>query len=61
MSAFFGANRAQQRIARWIRILKNDALRLRRFEKDDLVLVIAAIRGARNETPIAAGAGWGNQ
>jgi hypothetical protein len=56
MSAFLGANRGQQEIVRWIRILKNDALRLRRFEKDDLVLVIGAIRGVRNETPIAAGA-----
>jgi hypothetical protein len=53
MSAFLGANRGQQEIVRWIRILKNDALRLRHFEKDDLVLVIGAIRGVRNETLIS--------
>lgn len=56
LSVFFGRKRGQQKIARWIRILKNDALRLRRFEKDDLVLVLGAIRGVRSETPIAASA-----
>ncbi len=42
-------------IVRWTRIFKNDVLRLRHFEKDDLLLVISTIRGLRNETPIAAG------
>jgi hypothetical protein len=55
-SAFLGTNYGQQKIARWIRVLKNDALRLRHFEKDDLNLVIGAIRTVHNETPIAAGA-----
>jgi hypothetical protein len=53
---FLGANCCQQKTVRWIRILRTDALRLRRFEKDDLVLVLGAIRGVRSDTPIAAGA-----
>jgi hypothetical protein len=52
-SIFLGTSYGQQKIARWIRILKNDALRLRRFEKDDLVLLIGAIRGVCRETPIS--------
>jgi hypothetical protein len=54
MSAFLDANPSQQKIGRWIRSLKKDALLLRRFENDDLVLVIGAIRGVRSETPFAA-------
>jgi len=49
-SAFLGRNPGQRETVRWIRMLKNDALRLRHFDKDDLVLVIGAIRGMRNET-----------
>jgi hypothetical protein len=54
-SAFLGTNHRQQKIVRWIQELKNDALRLQRFEKDGLILVIGAIRGVHDETPIAAG------
>jgi hypothetical protein len=34
-----------QQIERWIRIVKNDVVRLQRFEKDDFVLVLGAIHG----------------
>jgi hypothetical protein len=55
-SVFLGTSYGQQRVARWIQMLKNDALRLQHFEKVDLLLVIGVIRGVRSETPIAAGA-----
>lgn len=56
-SAFLGKYQGQQKIAHWIQILKNDALRLQHFEKDDLVLVLGAIRGVPEETPMARGSG----
>jgi len=55
MFAFLGTIHGQQKIVRWIRILKNDALRLRHFERDDLVLVLGAICGVHDETPRATG------
>jgi hypothetical protein len=45
LRAFLDKDRGRQQIARWIQMLRNDALRLQRFEKDELVLVIGAIRG----------------
>jgi hypothetical protein len=39
----------------WIQILKNDALRLQHFEKNDLILVIGAIRSVPEETSRVAG------
>jgi len=53
LSVFFGRKRGQRKIGHWIRILKKDAARLRHFAKDDLVLVLGAIRDVRNETPIS--------
>jgi hypothetical protein len=50
----FGNDHRQQEIAHWFRILKNDALRLQRFEKDDFALVIGAIHGGRDETRMSA-------
>lgn len=47
----FGNDQGQQEIAHWIRILKNDAFRLERFDKDDFALVIGAIHGRHAETP----------
>lgn len=49
----FGNDDGQQEIAPWIRILKNDALRLQRFEKDEFTLVIGTIHGGRDETPMS--------
>jgi hypothetical protein len=50
----FGNDDGQQEIAHWFRILKNDARRLQRFEKDDFALLIGAIHGERDETPMSA-------
>jgi hypothetical protein len=52
-SVFLGTSYGQRKIGRWIQMLKNDALRLRHFERDDLFLVIGAIRSVRHETPIS--------
>jgi hypothetical protein len=50
----FGNDHGQKQMARWIRILKNDTHKLERFEKDDFALVLGAIQGSHDETPVRA-------
>jgi hypothetical protein len=51
--AFSGKNHGLK-IVRWLQMRRIDERRLQRFEKDALVLVIAAIRNMPAETPAAA-------
>jgi hypothetical protein len=47
--SFPGKHCVRNKIGHWLLVLKNDAFRLQHFERDDLTLVLGAVRGVQGE------------